>query len=139
METTTSGGAIPRQKRGVREILKSYFYWTYPRGCFHYDVMVTLILVFIFVTPHFWNYADKPSSSAGLLHPIQLTGDGNHGMIVTVQVSDVNLPAGAPDSVVKKALRQAILPVSGDAVVVERWETITDSEGNLAWKIWAHR
>jgi hypothetical protein len=24
-------------------------------------------------------------------------------------------------------------------VVVERWETVTDSQGNLAWKIWAHR
>ena len=92
-------------KRGVRQILKSYFYWTYPRGCFHYDVMVTLILLFIFVTPHLWNYGDKPSSSAGLLHPIELTGDGNHGMIVTVQAADVNVPAGATDAVVKKALR----------------------------------
>ena len=126
-------------KRGIKEVLKSYFFWTYPRGCFHYDVMVTLILLFIFVTPHLWNYGDKASSSAGLLHPIQLTGDGNHGMIVTVQASDVNIPAGTADSAVKKALRQAILPVTGDAVVVERWETVTDAEGNLDWKIWAHR
>jgi hypothetical protein len=130
--------AVP-EKRGIKEILKSYFFWTYPRGCFHYDVMVTLILLFIFVTPHLWNYGDKASSSAGLLHPIQLTGDGNHGMIVTVQVSDVNIPMGTPDSAVKKALRQAILPVAGDAVVVERWETVTDAQGNLDWKIWAHR
>jgi hypothetical protein len=126
-------------KRGVKDILKSYFFWTYPRGCFHYDVMVTLCLLFIFVTPHLWNYGDKASSSARLLHPIQLTGDGNHGMIVTVEASDVIVPAGAPDSVVKKALRQAILPVAGDAVVVERWETVADAGGNIAWKIWAHR
>ena len=139
MEIMNEGELFQEPKRGVREILKSYFYWTYPRGCFHYDVMVTLILLFIFVTPHLWNYGDKPSSSAGLMHPIQLTGDGSHGMIVTVQASDVNVPAGATDSVVKKALRQAILPVSGDAVVVERWETTTDAEGNAAWKIWAHR
>jgi hypothetical protein len=138
METTKSGEVDPGQ-HGLGKILKSYFYWTYPRGCFHYDVMVTLILLFIFVTPHLWNYGDTASSSAGLLHPIQLTGDGNHGMIFTVQASDVSIPADAPDQVVKKALRQAILPVSGDAVVVERWETITDSAGNLAWKIWAHR
>ena len=123
----------------MKKLLKSYFYWTYPRGCFHYDVMVTLILLFIFVTPHLWNYGDKPSSSAGLRHPIELTGDGSHGMIVTVQASDIDVPAGASDSAVKKALRQAILPVSGDAVVVERWETITDAQGNTAWKIWAHR
>jgi hypothetical protein len=139
MATTNSGELFQEPKRGFSEILKSYFYWTYPRGCFHYDVMVTLILLFIFITPHVWNYGDKPSSSAGLLHPIQLTGDGNHGMIVTVQASDVTVPAGATDAAVKRALRQAILPVSGDAVVVERWETVTDAEGNVAWKIWAHR
>jgi hypothetical protein len=132
-------GELMQEKRGIKAVLKSYFFWTYPRGCFHYDVMVTLILLFIFVTPHLWNYGDKASSSAGLLHPIQLTGDGSHGMIVTVQASDVNIPAGTPDPTVKKALRQAILPVTGDAVVVERWETVTDTQGNLAWKIWAHR
>ena len=139
MEPMDSGELFPEPKRSFSEVLKSYFYWTYPRGCFHYDVMVTLILLFIFVTPQIWNYGDKPSSSAGLLHPIQLTGDGSRGMIVTVQNSDVNVPEFATDSVVKKALRQAILPVTGDAVVVERWETVTDSQGNLAWKIWAHR
>jgi hypothetical protein len=139
METSSNGGLDSPPERGFKEVLKSYFYWTYPRGCFHYDVMVTLILLFIFVTPHLWNYGDKPSSSAGLLHPIQLTGDGSHGMIVTVQASDVSVPAGAPDPVVRKALRQAILPVTGDAVVVERWETVTDAQGNVAWKVWAHR
>jgi hypothetical protein len=60
-------------------------------------------------------------------------------MIVTVQAADVDVPAGATDSQVRKALRQAILPVTGDAVVVERWTTITDSQGNMNWKIWAHR
>ena len=35
----------------MKQILKSYFYWTYGRGSFHYDVMVTLILAFIFITP----------------------------------------------------------------------------------------
>jgi hypothetical protein len=41
--------------------------------------------------------------------------------------------------VVKKALRKAIEPVTGDAVSVERWETVTDAQGNSAWKVWAHR
>ena len=139
MATTNDGQVFSEPRRGVSAVLKSYFYWTYPRGSFHYDIMVTLILAFIFVTPHLWNYGDKASSSASLLHPIQLTGDGGHGMIVTVQASDVSVPLGATDQEVKKVLRQAILPVSGDAVVVERWQTVTDGEGNLAWKIWAHR
>jgi len=58
----------------MNKILKSYFYWTYPRGSFHYDVMVTLILLFIFVTPLLWSYGDKPSSVAALKHPVQVVG-----------------------------------------------------------------
>jgi hypothetical protein len=139
MEPMSPGGVALAPKRGFKEILKSYFYWTYPRGCFHYDVMVSVILLFIFLTPHLWNYGDKPLSIGGQLHPIQVTGDGGHGMIVTVEASDVNVPAFATDAVVKKALRQAILPVTGDSVFVERWETVTDADGNLAWKVWAHR
>ena len=61
MASSTTSGAGPQPKRGFKQILNSYFYWTYPRGSFHYDVMVTLILLFIFVTPHLWDYGAKPS------------------------------------------------------------------------------
>jgi hypothetical protein len=125
----------------MKKLLKSYFYWTYPRGCFHYDVMVTLILVFIFVTPHLWNYGDKPSNAAGPPHPIQVVGDGGRGLIVTVQASDVNLDVHTTAStlMVKQALRKAIEPVIGDAVSVQRWETVKDAQGNVAWRVWARR
>ncbi len=138
MEPSGTGATVSIKKRGFVEILKSYFYWTYPRGVFHYDVMVTLILLFIFVTPHLWKYGDRPSSVA-LSHPIQVTGDGGNGIILTVAASDVDVPQFATDQAVKKALRQAIMPVTGDAVSVERWETVTDADGNMAWKVWAHR
>ncbi len=46
-------GAIWRTIRGY--ILRSY-----ERGSLHYDIMVTLILLFIFVSPHFINFKDKP-------------------------------------------------------------------------------
>lgn len=123
----------------MNRIVKSYFYWTYPRGSFHYDVMVTLILLFIFVTPHMWHFGDKPSRAAGPQHPIQVMGDGGHGVIVSVQAADVSIPAGASNHDVRIALRKAIEPVTGDAVAVERWETATDNQGHLVWRIWAHR
>jgi hypothetical protein len=44
-----------------------------------------------------------------------------------------------PDAVVKKSLRKAIEPVTGDAVSVDRWETVEDAQGNLFWKVWARR
>ncbi len=138
MASSTSSGAVAQPRRGVKQILSSYFYWTYERGSIHYDVMVTLILLFIFVTPHLWDYGAKPSLVAGSSHPLQVVGSGR-GVIVTVQASDVNIPPGASDPEVKKALRKAIEPVMGDDVFVERWETFTDAQGKLGWRVWAHR
>ena len=123
----------------MNKTLKSYFYWTYPRGHFHYDVLVTLILLFIFISPHLWDFGDKPSNAAGLSHPIQVVGDGGHDFIVSVQAADVHIAEGASENDVKKSLRRAIEQVTGDAVFVERWQTATDDKGNLIWKIWVHR
>jgi len=121
------------------KLLKSYFYWTYPRGCFHYDVMVTLILLFIFITPHLWSFGDKPSSAAGPAHPIMVIGDGGRGLIITVQASDVNLGCNptASHQEVKKVLHQAIEPVTGDAVFITHWETTPNPQGTCDWKVWA--
>jgi len=138
MVTSSSNAATARPRRGIKEVLRSYFYWTHPRGSFHYDVMVTLILLFIFVTPHLWDYGAKPPLLAGPVRPLQVVASGR-GVIVTVEASDANIPVGASYGEVKKALRQAIEPVMGDAVFVERWETGTDSQGNRIWKVWAHR
>ena len=103
----------------MSKLLKSYFYWTYPRGSFHYDVLVTLVLLFVFITPHLWDYGDKPSSAVGLQHPIQVVGD-DRGFIVTVSATDVDLDlhTTAPTAWVKKKLRKAVEPVTGDAVSV---------------------
>jgi hypothetical protein len=127
------------EDRGMGPVLKSYFYWTHARGSVQYDVMVTLILLFIFVTPHIWNFGDRPSTFPGPQHPIQVTWNGGHGVIITVQAADVAIPAGANNAQVKKALRAAIEPVTGDDVFVEHWETVTDASGNVAWKVWAHK
>jgi hypothetical protein len=124
----------------MNRILKSYVYWTYPRGHIHYDVMVTLILAFIFVTPHLWDYGDKAAVLAGPTQPILVTGDGGHGLIITVQASDVNVGAAAPASTVKRALRKAIEPLAGDAVFIERWEITNDANGSPKnWKVWVHK
>jgi hypothetical protein len=138
MASASPNNATAQPRRGIKQILRSYFYWTYSRGSIHFDVMVTLILLFIFITPHLWDYGAKPPLSAGPAHPMQVVGNGR-GVIVTVQASDVTVAAGASNQQVKKALRRAIEPVMGDSVYVEKWETVTDAQGNLAWKIWAHR
>ena len=143
MEPRTTAKSAPPARRTFRQVLRSYFYWTYPRGSVHYDVMVTLILLFIFLTPQIpgWSFGDKPSPIGGPRHPIQVTGNDGQGVIVTVAASDVNLDlrTTASNKVVKKALRKAIEPVTGDDVFIVHWETGADSQGNPVWKVWAHR
>ncbi len=141
MEPSAQAAPVAQSRRTVKQVLLSYFYWTYPRGSFHYDVLVTLILLFIFVTPLFWNYGDKPSPLGGPRHPIQVIGNDGLGVIVTVPASDVSLDlrTDLSDALVKKALRKAIEPVTGDDVFIVHWETATDAQGNSTWKVWAHR
>src|SRR5271157_6046740 len=44
----------------VSQTIKGYFWWTSRRGSIHYDVIVTLILAFIFLAPLWINFRDKP-------------------------------------------------------------------------------
>ena len=41
-------------------VLRGYLFWTYERGSFHYDIMVTLILLFLFISPHLIDFHDRP-------------------------------------------------------------------------------
>jgi len=135
-----AGRSSDASRRSPGRVLKSYFYWTYTRGSFHYDVMVTLILAFIFITPWMWDYGDKPRSTALNTEPVVVTGDGGRGLIVTLAASDVNVPSASADKVIKKALKKAMEPVLGDSMYVERWQLTRDGNGNpVSWKVWAHR
>ncbi|MBT9332820.1 hypothetical protein [Paracidobacterium acidisoli] len=118
----------------VGRTLKSYLFWTYERGSFHYDVMVTLILAFLFVTPHLWDYGDRPvpprsSSEIG----VQVTAKG---FIYEIPAARVHADSSTP---LQSALQQQIMPVSGP-VAIDRWEPVKDAHGHLTtWRVWAHR
>ena len=47
-------------------LLRSYLFWTYDRGSIHYDVMVSLILAFLFLGPRFIDFGDKPVATVPL-------------------------------------------------------------------------
>jgi hypothetical protein len=144
---TTMNSALPRAslspepRRNFRQVLLSYFYWTYTRGSFHYDVMVTLSLLFICVTPQIpgWSYGDKPLTPSRPMHPMQVVGNDGHGLLVMVQGEDVDVPAGSSEKAVRQLLRKTIGPVTGGEVTVERWDTVRDAAGNVLWRVWAHR
>src|SRR3990172_8782336 len=50
------------------------FFWTYERGSWQYDIMVILILAFIFLTPRGW-FHDRPVSSPSSSGVVLLKSD----------------------------------------------------------------
>jgi hypothetical protein len=115
-------------------LLKSYIFWKYERGSLHYDIMVTLILLFIFITPRLFDYHDRPA--AGNLSPstvlVRPTKDG--GLIYEVPYDQVHRAAS-----LTQALAAAIAPISG-AVTIDSYDALKDQGGKVtAYKVWAHR
>lgn len=49
--------------------LGSFLWWSYPRGSLQYDIMVAIILAFIFLTPRHW-FRDqpRPATTAVVVH-----------------------------------------------------------------------
>ena len=110
----------------VWRTIKGYLFWTYDRGSFHYDVMVTLILVFIFVSPHYINFKDQPAEH--LPHPT--------GITITPQGNDLVYEVAAPivdaqDEVMVHAnLLRVIQPISGKVTLL-KVDPVRDSSGHI--------
>ena len=99
----------------VWRTIKGYIFWTYDRGSFHYDVMVTVILVFIFVAPRYINFKDQPAEH--LPHPtgITITMEGNN-LLYRMDASAVD----AQDlEMVRMNMQRAIGPVSGRVTIIK--------------------
>ncbi|HTP85860.1 MAG TPA: hypothetical protein VMJ34_02885 [Bryobacteraceae bacterium] len=50
--------------------LKRFLLWDFPRAGWQYDVMVAIILLFIFVTPREW-FRDQPKASSVVMLPAE--------------------------------------------------------------------
>jgi len=121
-------GAIWRTIRG-------YILWSYERGSLHYDIMVTLILLFVFLSPHVINFKDKPVEripSSGML----ITPDKTGGFIYQIPAAAVNVAAGAD---ISAQLERIIEPISG-AVSITKYEPVKDSAGRTqSYKVWVNK
>ena len=118
--------------------IRGYLAWTYERGSVHYDVMVTLILLFIFLAPLRVNFKDKPVERT--LHQnggVLILPDGQGGVIYQVEASAVS---GASGDDLNDALARVIEPIERSEVEINRVETVKDSSGRvLAYKAWVRR
>ena len=119
----------------VWKTIRSYILWNYERGTMQYDVMVTLILAFIFLAPYGVNFKDKPVPRALHQTEVVVTPDGQRGLIFQVDASAVH---GDPGLVERDMLR-VIEPIAGE-VEITRYEPVRDRKGHVvAYKVWASR
>ncbi|MGC2617631.1 MAG: hypothetical protein WA414_01245 [Acidobacteriaceae bacterium] len=116
-------------------VLKSYLWWTHERGSIHYDVMVTLILAFIFLTPHWVHYGDQPKPDWPA-NEIRAAVNPAGGMIYEVPVNLVHASAAEPTN---QDLVNAIAPIAG-SIAIDRFEPVHVIGGSVvAWRVWGHR
>ena len=95
----------------VWRTIRGYLWWTYERGSFHYDVMVTVILIFIFVSPHYLNFNDKPIDRVPHPTEVIVNPDGQGGFVYQVSAKAVDGKSGAE---LERGLLRVIEPISGD-------------------------
>ena len=119
----------------IWKTIRSYIWWTYERGSMQYDVMVTLILAFIFIAPIWINFKDKPIERSPHPTGVVVTPDGQNGFIYQVDASAVR---GDPTTV-EADLLSVIEPIAGE-VDITRYEAVRDAKGRIvAYKVWVSR
>ena len=79
-------------------------WWTDQRGSFHYDVMVTLILVFLFVSPRLINYRDRPQETLTSTKDILVRATGPNAW--TYQIGADQLADTTSDAKLRAELQQ---------------------------------
>jgi hypothetical protein len=121
------------------KILKSYLFWTYPRGSFHYDVMVTLILAFLFLSPLVVNYHERPQETLSPTRAVLVEADGAQALVYDIGADQVAAGAQSGTETVKAALQKRIEEISGK-MQIDRYDSQKDSSGRVtAYRVWAHR
>ena len=117
------------------QTLSGYIWWTYPRGSVPYDIMVTLILAFIFLAPLVINFGDKPTVRAPHQTEIVVRPDGN-GFLYKVDAAVVQ---GGNDQQIRESLLRVLEPISGE-ITIDHYQAVRDAKHKtVAYQVWAHR
>ncbi len=114
-------------------ILRSYFFWTYERGSFHYDVMVTLILLFLFVSPRYIDFMDKPvpeipQQKSEVLVKSARSPSGEAVFVYEVRVDDLH--GAKTDAEIREAILKVVGPIAG-AVTLQNYTPVVDTKGHV--------
>jgi hypothetical protein len=134
--TTIDAGAPSVPMTSIWRTIRDYILWSYERGTVQYDIMVTLILLFIFLTPHWINFKDKPIERNPHPTGVVVIPDSAGGFIYQIEGTAVS---GKDEATVRAQLQRIIEPISGGVTIV-RYEAVHDRSGHvLNYKVWVQR
>jgi hypothetical protein len=115
--------------------IRRYIWWTDERGSLHYDVMVTLILAFIFGSPYFLNFKDQPPVHVTHPNQVVITPAGTGQWLLEISADQASPEAAAETA---KALVKSMQPEPGR--LEARSETVRDPAGKVTgYKVWVRR
>ena len=139
VETTSSHtGAPDVPMKEIWRTIRGYILWSYERGTIQYDVMVTLILLFVFLSPLWINFKDKPVERNPYQTGVTVTpDDAGGGFIYQIEGSAVS--AKDDKEAVHDQLLNIIEPIAGE-VSITKIEPVRDKAGHvLQYKVWVQR
>src|ERR1700757_2873793 len=98
-------------------LLRSYFFWPYERGSLHYDVMVTIILLFLFLAPRFIDFKDRPVETVALHSSevlVKEAGTRGQSSRFMFQIRADDMQGAKTDAERQAAILRVIEPISGE-------------------------
>jgi hypothetical protein len=137
IETATPvAGAPAVRMNSIFRTIRDFVLWSYERGTIQYDIMVTLILLFVFLSPLWINFNDKPVQHNPHQTEVVVAPDGHGGFLYKVDASAVG---ATEEAQIRAELLHVIEPISGE-VSISRVEKILDRSGRvLAYKVWVEK
>ena len=107
-------------------MIKKLIFWDFPRGSVWYDIVVAVILAFIFVTPRGW-FRDQPRIPNASNIAMISNGNGMSAFFV-----EASLLQGVADAQHISKLTQLLQIRTGDyKLTVTRVEPVHDPEGDV--------
>lgn len=120
----------------IGRTIRDFVLWSYERGTVQYDVMVTLILLFIFLAPYRINFKDKPVQHNPNAAGVTINSDGHGGFIYQIEGSAVS---AQDDGAVRVELLKIIEPISGE-VTITKVLPLKDGAGHVVtYKVWVQK
>lgn len=133
---TTAADAPSLSMNAVWRTIRSYILWQHERGTLHYDVMVTLIVIFIFASPYWISYNDKPVTRNLHQTDIVVTTDAQGGLLYEISAGAIS---AGDDGSIRGQLLRVIEPISG-AVSIVKYEAVADRRGKVeSYRVWVKR